>query len=145
MGPWFYFSGKYWLIGDPWNHSFLSNVDFIWIPIDRSVSFNVILFGLLKFWWQVFDGVVGDVAIVTNRTRIVDFTQPYATTGLVVVAPVHNTKLSAWVFLKPFTVEMWCVTAAAFVMIAVVIWILEHRVNDDFRGPPQRQLITMFL
>lgn len=94
---------------------------------------------------DVFDGVVGDVAIVTNRTRIVDFTQPYAATGLVIVAPVHNTKLSAWVFLKPFTVEMWCVTAAAFVMIAVVIWILEHRVNDDFRGPPKRQLITMFL
>nr|6R85_A Chain A, Glutamate receptor 3.3,Glutamate receptor 3.3 [Arabidopsis thaliana]6R85_B Chain B, Glutamate receptor 3.3,Glutamate receptor 3.3 [Arabidopsis thaliana]6R88_A Chain A, Glutamate receptor 3.3,Glutamate receptor 3.3 [Arabidopsis thaliana]6R88_B Chain B, Glutamate receptor 3.3,Glutamate receptor 3.3 [Arabidopsis thaliana]6R88_C Chain C, Glutamate receptor 3.3,Glutamate receptor 3.3 [Arabidopsis thaliana]6R88_D Chain D, Glutamate receptor 3.3,Glutamate receptor 3.3 [Arabidopsis thalian len=34
-----------------------------------------------------FDGVVGDVAIVTNRTKIVDFTQPYAASGLVVVAP----------------------------------------------------------
>ncbi|GKV13330.1 hypothetical protein SLEP1_g24355 [Rubroshorea leprosula] len=40
---------------------------------------------------------------------------------------------------------MWGVTASAFVVIAVVIWILEHRVNDAFRGPPKRQLITMFL
>ncbi|CAJ1935409.1 unnamed protein product [Sphenostylis stenocarpa] len=34
-----------------------------------------------------FDGAIGDIAIVTNWTRIVDFTQPYAASGLVVVAP----------------------------------------------------------
>ncbi|KAF8410699.1 hypothetical protein HHK36_003233 [Tetracentron sinense] len=94
---------------------------------------------------DVIDAAVGDIAIVTNRTKIVDFTQPYVATGLVVVAPISNTKSSAWVFLKPFTVEMWCVTAAFFVVIGVVIWILEHRINDDFRGPPKRQLITMCL
>lgn len=98
-----------------------------------------------KLWFQVFDAAVGDIAIVTNRTKIVDFSQPYISTGLVIVAPINNHKASAWVFLKPFTVEMWCVTAASFVMIAVVIWILEHRVNDDFRGPPRRQIATMFL
>ncbi|CAH8392538.1 unnamed protein product [Eruca vesicaria subsp. sativa] len=42
---------------------------------------------------QNFDGVVGDVAIVTNRTKIVDFTQPYAASGLVVVAPKNLEKL----------------------------------------------------
>ncbi|KAM7495206.1 hypothetical protein LguiB_029815 [Lonicera macranthoides] len=94
---------------------------------------------------DVFDGAAGDIAIVTNRTKIVDFTLPYATTGLVVVTPKSNSKSSTWVFVKPFTVSMWCVTAASFVIIAVVIWILEHRVNDDFRGPPKRQIITMFL
>ncbi|XP_042505802.1 glutamate receptor 3.7-like [Macadamia integrifolia] len=94
---------------------------------------------------DVFDGVIGDIAIVTNRTKIVDFTQPYVATGLVIVAPISNNKSSAWVFLRPFTVEMWCTTAAFFVLIGVVIWILEHRVNKDFRGPPSRQLITMFL
>ncbi|XP_009765707.1 glutamate receptor 3.7 isoform X2 [Nicotiana tabacum] len=94
---------------------------------------------------DVFDAVVGDIAIVTNRTRIVDFTQPYVSTGLVIVAPIDNSESSAWVFLKPFTPEMWGVTALSFLIIAVVIWILEHRVNDDFRGPPKRQIITMFL
>ncbi|KAL9397587.1 hypothetical protein Peur_011840 [Populus x canadensis] len=94
---------------------------------------------------DVFDAAVGDIAIVTNRTKIVDFSQPYASTGLVIVAPIRNSKSSAWVFLKPFTAEMWCVTAASFVIIAVVIWVLEHRVNDDFRGPPRRQLVTMFM
>ncbi|XP_060672354.1 glutamate receptor 3.7 [Ziziphus jujuba] len=94
---------------------------------------------------NVFDAAVGDIAIVKNRTMIADFSQPYISTGLVIVAPTNNAKPSAWVFLRPFTLEMWCVTAASFVVIAVVIWILEHRVNDDFRGPPKRQLITMFL
>ncbi|XP_060188352.1 glutamate receptor 3.7 isoform X1 [Lycium barbarum] len=94
---------------------------------------------------DVFDAAVGDIAIVTNRTRMVDFTLPYVSTGLVIVAPVDNSETSAWVFLKPFTLEMWGVTALSFLIIAVVIWILEHRVNDDFRGPPKRQIITMFL
>lgn len=94
---------------------------------------------------DVFDAAVGDIAIVTNRTKIVGFTQPYISTGLVIVVPIDSSKLSAWVFIKPFTVEMWCVTAASFVIIGVVIWILEHRVNNDFRGPLKRQLVTMFL
>lgn len=76
---------------------------------------------------------------------MVDFTQPYVSTGLVIVAPVDSSKSSAWVFLKPFTLQLWVVIALSFVIIAVVIWILEHRVNDDFRGPPKRQIITMFL
>lgn len=99
----------------------------------------------MEFCSQEFDAAVGDIAIVTNRTMIVDFTQPYISTGLVIVAPIRNSDSSAWVFLKPFTWEMWAVTAASFVMIGIVIWILEHRVNDDFRGPPKRQIITMFL
>ncbi|KAL0301801.1 UNVERIFIED_CONTAM: Glutamate receptor 3.7 [Sesamum radiatum] len=93
----------------------------------------------------VFDAAVGDIAITTNRIKLVDFTQPFWATGLVVVAPIVNSTSSGWVFVKPFTLEMWCSTAASFVIIAVVIWRLEHRVNDDFRGPPRRQLKTMFL
>ncbi|XP_061363096.1 glutamate receptor 3.7-like [Gastrolobium bilobum] len=94
---------------------------------------------------NVFDAVVGDIAIVTNRTRIVDFSQPFASSSLVIVAPINKARSNAWVFLKPFTAEMWFVTAASFMMIGVVIWVLEHRVNDDFRGPPKRQIVTMFM
>ncbi|KAI3465634.1 hypothetical protein Pfo_022297 [Paulownia fortunei] len=94
---------------------------------------------------DVFDAAVGDIAIVTNRVKIVDFTQPFAATGLVIVAPIVNSTSSGWVFIKPFTPEMWSATAASFVIVAVVMWMLEHRVNDDFRGPPRRQLRTMFL
>ncbi|KAE8708577.1 Glutamate receptor 3.1 [Hibiscus syriacus] len=91
----------------------------------------------------VFDGVVGDVAIVTNRTRIVDFTLPYIESGLVVVAPVKKISSSAWSFARPFTPLMWAVTAAFFLIVGSVVWILEHRRNDEFRGPPNQQLVTI--
>ncbi|XP_073118661.1 glutamate receptor 3.2 isoform X2 [Henckelia pumila] len=91
----------------------------------------------------VFDAAVGDIAIVTNRTKIVDFTQPYIESGLVVVAPLRKLSSSAWAFLRPFTAPMWVVTGAFFIMVGVVVWILEHKINDDFRGPPKKQLITI--
>ncbi|KAF7823133.1 glutamate receptor 3.4 isoform X1 [Senna tora] len=91
-----------------------------------------------------YDAAVGDVTIVTNRTRIVDFTQPYMTSGLVVVVPVKETKSSPWSFLKPFTAQMWCVTGAFFLFVGAVVWILEHRHNHEFRGRPRKQLITIF-
>ncbi|KAF3443696.1 hypothetical protein FNV43_RR13386 [Rhamnella rubrinervis] len=91
-----------------------------------------------------FDAAVGDVTITTNRTKIVDFTQPYMESGLVVVAPVKRVKSSAWAFLKPFTWQMWGVTCAFFLLVGAVVWILEHRINTEFRGPPRRQLITIF-
>lgn len=73
-----------------------------------------------------------------------DFTQPYMESGLVVVAPVQKAKLSPWAFLKPFTIQMWCVTGGFFLFVGAVVWILEHRFNQEFRGPPSHQLITIF-
>ncbi|KAL2459910.1 Glutamate receptor 3.2 [Abeliophyllum distichum] len=92
---------------------------------------------------NVFDAAVGDIAIVTNRTKIVDFTQPYIDSGLVVVVPVQKLNSSAWAFMRPFTPLMWGVTAAFFLIVGAVVWILEHRMNDEFRGPPKKQLITI--
>nr|XP_019706769.1 glutamate receptor 3.5-like [Elaeis guineensis] len=91
-----------------------------------------------------FDAAVGDISIVTNRTRIVDFTQPYIESGLIIVAPVKEINSSAWAFLKPFTVQMWCVTGAFFLFVGAVVWILEHRINSEFRGSPRKQLVTIF-
>ncbi|KDP43782.1 hypothetical protein JCGZ_22409 [Jatropha curcas] len=91
----------------------------------------------------VFDAAIGDIAITTNRTRMADFTQPYIESGLVVVAPVKTSNSDAWAFLRPFSRKMWAVTASFFIIVGVVVWILEHRLNDDFRGPPRRQCITI--
>ena len=93
---------------------------------------------------QYFDAAVGDITIVTNRTRIVDFTQPYAESGLIIVAPVKEINSSAWAFLKPFTVQMWFVTGGFFLFVGAVVWILEHRTNTEFRGSPRQQLVTIF-
>ncbi|KAK7404912.1 hypothetical protein VNO78_05962 [Psophocarpus tetragonolobus] len=91
-----------------------------------------------------FDAAVGDVTIVTNRTRIVDFTQPFMPSGLVVLVPLVEKKSSPWSFHEPFTAQMWGVTAAFFLFVGTVVWILEHRLNPEFRGSPRKQLITVF-
>ncbi|XP_022741195.1 glutamate receptor 3.6-like [Durio zibethinus] len=91
----------------------------------------------------VFDAAIGDIAIITNRTKMADFTQPYIESGLVVVAPVWRKNSNAWAFLRPFTGRMWAVTAIFFLLVGTVVWILEHRMNDDFRGPPRKQVATI--
>ncbi|ESQ51824.1 hypothetical protein EUTSA_v10016205mg [Eutrema salsugineum] len=99
---------------------------------------------LSQFAANNFDVAVGDVTIITNRTKFVDFTQPFMESRLVVVAPVKEAKSSPWSFLKPFTLEMWAVTGALFLFVGAIIWILKHRFNEEFRGPPRRQIITIF-
>ncbi|RLN11246.1 glutamate receptor 3.5-like [Panicum miliaceum] len=93
---------------------------------------------------NTLDAAVGDFAIVRNGTAISEYTQPYVEAGLVIVAPVKQITSSAWAFLKPFTLEMWCVTGALFILVGIVVWLLEHRINEDFRGSPRRQVITIF-
>ncbi|XP_050241506.1 glutamate receptor 3.6-like isoform X5 [Quercus robur] len=90
-----------------------------------------------------FDAAVGDITITTDRTKMVDFTQPYIESGLVVVAPVWKLNSSAWAFLRPFTPLMWCVTGISFLLVGAVVWILERRTNDEFRGPPRKQFFTI--
>ncbi|KAL2905979.1 Glutamate receptor 3.6 [Bienertia sinuspersici] len=92
---------------------------------------------------DVFDAVVGDIVITTERARIVDYTQPFLESGLVVVAPVKTQDSDAWAFLWPFTPMMWFVTGISILLMGIVIWILEHRFNDEFRGPPQNQIKTV--
>ncbi|KAI4334103.1 hypothetical protein L6164_018835 [Bauhinia variegata] len=108
---------------------------------DRNPDYNNLVYEVAQ---NNFDAAVGDVTIITNRTRIVDFTQPYMESGLVVVVPVEEVKSSPWSFLKPFTAQMWCVTGAFFFFVGAVVWILEHRTNHEFRGPPRKQLVTIF-
>ncbi|RRT81779.1 hypothetical protein B296_00009310 [Ensete ventricosum] len=91
------------------------------------------------------DAAVGDIAIVRNRIKMVDFTQPYTESGLVIVVTrVRGSSSSAWAFLKPFTPEMWCATGAFFLLVGAAVWILEHRDNPEFRGTPKQQIATMF-
>ncbi|GAV81549.1 Lig_chan domain-containing protein/SBP_bac_3 domain-containing protein/ANF_receptor domain-containing protein [Cephalotus follicularis] len=91
----------------------------------------------------VYDAAVGDFAITTNRSKMVDFTQPYIESGLVIVAPIRKKNSKAWAFFIPFSPMMWGVTGFFFLIMGVVVWILEHRINDDFRGPPRRQVVTV--
>jgi ionotropic glutamate receptor len=92
---------------------------------------------------QEFDAVVGDVTITTKRSMTVDFTQPYTTSGLAVLVPVAPGGGShAWAFMRPFTPLMWVTTGAFFFFTGLVLWLLEHKKNRDFRGRPKKQIVT---
>lgn len=90
---------------------------------------------------KTFDAVIGDVTILANRSKYVEFTQPYAESGLTMIVPV-KTEERAWMFMKPFTMEMWAVTGAILIYTMFVVWFLEHRSNPEFRGPWTNQLGT---
>ncbi|KAK4435709.1 Glutamate receptor 2.8 [Sesamum alatum] len=92
------------------------------------------------FTYQVYlgnyDAVAGDVTIVGNRSQYVDFTLPYTESGVSMVVPIKDDKSkNAWVFVKPLTWELWLTSFCSFVFVGILIWILEHRINEDFRGP----------
>ncbi|MCD7446414.1 hypothetical protein HAX54_006023 [Datura stramonium] len=92
-----------------------------------------------------FDVVVGDTTIVSNRSQFIDFTLPYTESGVTMMVPFKDdNRYNAWVFLKPLTWELWLTSFCSFVFIGFVIWLLEHRVNEDFRGPPLHQVGMIF-
>ncbi|KAK6137145.1 hypothetical protein DH2020_029109 [Rehmannia glutinosa] len=92
-----------------------------------------------------YDAVAGDVTIVANRSQYVDFTLPFTESGVSMVVPIKDyEKSNAWVFLKPLTWELWLTSFCSFVFMGCLIWILEHRINEDFRGPPWHQVGTIF-
>ncbi|KAK4389020.1 Glutamate receptor 2.7 [Sesamum angolense] len=92
-----------------------------------------------------FDAVAGDVTIVGNRSQYIDFTLPYTESGVSMVVPIKDDKSkNAWVFVKPLTWELWLTSFCSFVFIGILIWILEHRINEDFRGPFWYQVGMIF-
>ncbi|MCO5591581.1 hypothetical protein L7F22_045568 [Adiantum nelumboides] len=119
-----------------------------------AVSYDFVLIGdgvttptyndlILRLVHQEYDAIVGDVAILAERLKVVDFTQPYIESGLVVLVPVKDkNETKPWAFLRPFSSVMWFTVLLSSLFTGTVIWILEHKVNEEFRGPPKAQLVT---
>ncbi|KAH0976320.1 hypothetical protein GBA52_026039 [Prunus armeniaca] len=91
-----------------------------------------------------YDVAVGDISIRANRALYVDFTLPYTESGMSMIVPIkdNNNPRNTWVFLKPLTWDLWVTSGCFFVFIGFVVWVLEHRINEDFRGPPHHQVGT---
>ncbi|KAJ8634665.1 hypothetical protein MRB53_008932 [Persea americana] len=91
-------------------------------------------------YYKNFDAVVGDVTIIANRSSYVDFTLPYTESGVTLVVLVKENRNKAWIFLEPLFWDVWLTTALAFIFTGFVVWTLEHRINDEFRGPAPDQV-----
>ncbi|PIA28569.1 hypothetical protein AQUCO_06800018v1 [Aquilegia coerulea] len=98
-----------------------------------------------QVYLQRYDAVVGDTTITFNRSLIVDFTLPYTEGGVaMMVLNKRNDKKSAWIFLQPLKMDLWLTTGAFFILTGFVIWVLEHRINKAFRGPPSQHVGMIF-
>ncbi|KAL5699084.1 hypothetical protein ACHQM5_030033 [Ranunculus cassubicifolius] len=94
---------------------------------------------------QLYDGVVGDLTILSNRSLHVDFTLPFSESGVSMVVRVKDDdRKNAWIFLKPLTMGLWLTTGAFFILTGATVWVLEHRINEDFRGTLPDQIATIF-
>ncbi|XP_059670011.1 glutamate receptor 3.5-like [Cornus florida] len=79
---------------------------------------------------KTFDAAVGDITITTERWDQVAFTVPFIESGLLIVVPVKKAS-KAWLFLKPFTSDMWVVTVAIFFYTMFIVWFLEKSSNQE--------------
>ena len=93
---------------------------------------------------KTFDAVVGDTAIIANRSEYVEFTQPYSDSGLQMLIYFKPERVeSAWLFKKPFTTFMWIFTVVINVYNGFVVWLIERNHNPNFRGNIWNQIGTM--
>ncbi|KAL4275020.1 hypothetical protein HN51_057902 [Arachis hypogaea] len=88
-----------------------------------------------------YDAVVGDITILEERLPYVDFTVPYAESGLSMLVPAKSDE-SAWLFTKPFTWQLWTVTGAILIYTMLVVWLLEKEPNPEFHGNWKNQIST---
>ncbi|GJW80108.1 extracellular ligand-binding receptor [Tanacetum coccineum] len=89
-----------------------------------------------------FDAAIGDITITANRSKYVDFTLPYTDIGLATLS--RNANRSIWIFMKPFSSDLWVMSACFFIITGIVVWILEHRTNEEFQGSTAEQIGKTF-
>ncbi|KAL9251024.1 Glutamate receptor 2.8-like protein [Drosera capensis] len=91
---------------------------------------------------KTLDAAIGDMTIVSNRTDYVDFTQPFAESGLSMILPVKSSATRGWTFMRPFKMKLWLLTLGILIYTAFIVWALEHRTNEEFQGTWAQQIST---
>ncbi|XP_017408843.2 glutamate receptor 2.8 [Vigna angularis] len=88
--------------------------------------------------------MVGDVTILANRSKVVDFTVPYIASGVKMVVPVkHGRDQNMWTFVKPFSWDLWLSIIIISAFIGLAILIMERNVNalpNQEGSPNQKKL-----
>ena len=91
---------------------------------------------------KMYDAVVGDITVRARRMKQVEFTQPYMGSGVSIIVPEVTDEEARWMFMQPFTWQMWVVTGSILVYTMLIVWFLERPTNPDFRGPLMDQIGT---
>ncbi|RRT60084.1 hypothetical protein B296_00042670 [Ensete ventricosum] len=70
---------------------------------------------------------------------------PYTESGVSMIVPVEGDKSkNMWIFLEPLTIDLWLGSLAFFVFTGFVVWVIEHRENEEFAGKPMDQFGIIF-
>ncbi|KAJ0262929.1 hypothetical protein HA466_0033810 [Hirschfeldia incana] len=116
------------------------DVSYDFIPVEDMAYENLVY----QVYLGKYDAVVGDTTISANRSMYVEFSLPYTPSGVGLVVPVKdNVKRSSTIFLMPLTWGLCLLSLLSFFIIAIVVWVLEHRINPDFDGPGKYQISTI--
>ncbi|KAM1571702.1 hypothetical protein ACFX10_036570 [Malus domestica] len=91
--------------------------------------------------WKTYDAVIGDMTVLADRLDKVDFTQPYIESGLSMIVPEKDEE-STWLFLKPFTWQMWAVSGGILLYTTLIVWLLEGPSNPEFGDGLKNQIRT---
>lgn len=70
-----------------------------------------------KYFSQEADMAIVDLSITAERMEVVDFTQPFLRTGISILfrRQQQQTDVSYFLFMKPFSLEVWICTLTAFI------------------------------
>jgi len=94
---------------------------------------------------EQYDVVVGDITILANRSNMVDFTLPYTGSGFKMLVTVqHGRQQTMWIFVKPFSWDLWLSIVIISTFIGVSILVMERNVNapTDQEGLPNRKKLS---
>ncbi len=91
------------------------------------------------------DIAVGALTVTADRRKVMDFTQPFFSTGLGVAVPRGG--LSAWLplvrtFLSLRFLQVLLALLAIALLVGMLIWIFERRENEHYGGKPLRGFIA---
>ncbi|XXG71031.1 hypothetical protein AAC387_Pa07g0375 [Persea americana] len=102
---------------------------------------------IYQVYLKKYDAVVGDTTIIANRSIYVDFTQPYAESGVSMIVPIQRDYVtkSLWWFTKPFTWNLWLTIFLLCGAKGLLVWLFERSYkNEDFGGEWHQQLGIIF-
>jgi hypothetical protein len=92
--------------------------------------------------------VVGDITILADRAQFVDFTLPYTELGVRMLVPVvRGRHQTMWIFVRPFSWDLWLSILLINMLIGVVILITERNIHivphHNQSSPRQQQLSAL--
>lgn len=91
---------------------------------------------------QKADLAIGPITITSHRSKVVDFTHPFMTSGFGVVMATKEVSQDYFGFLKPFHKELWVAIIGSVVGMAVVSWLFSLLSPNGFYGRCEQGLKT---